>query len=97
MTRNPFIKRALASIAMFALAVSVLAVSLPIGTRLELRDDAGTLVGAGKVDDDGNGTLEFEILIVVGMEIVPLSQLAAESGLHFDFEVGEEEEDGDDD
>lgn len=58
-TSNPF-KRALVLLAALALSAGVYAIDLPYGAKVVLRDDAGVVVGVGKVDDDGR--LEFDAL-----------------------------------
>lgn len=58
-TSNP-VKRALVLLVALVLSAGVYAIDLPYGAKVELKNDAGVVVGVGKVDDDGK--LEFDAL-----------------------------------
>ena len=60
MERERLIKRLIVAVAALSLAFGAFAISLPQGAQLRLLDDAGNLVGGGKVDDDPK--LEFDVL-----------------------------------
>ena len=60
MTLSKLTRRAIATIAALSLAFSAFAISLPKGAQLRLHNEAGVLVGGGKVDDDRE--LEFDVL-----------------------------------
>src|SRR5690554_125041 len=60
MKRERLTKRIIAAVAALSLVFSAFAISLPQGAQLRLFDDAGNLVGGGKVDDDPK--LEFDVL-----------------------------------
>lgn len=59
MKRNRLLRTTLTGLAALTLAVSTAAAALPLGARLELRDDAGNVVGLGQVERD---ELEFDLL-----------------------------------
>ncbi|NLG09187.1 MAG: hypothetical protein GX560_08065 [Deinococcales bacterium] len=66
-------RRTLTVLVAFGLALSALALTLQVGTTLELRNDAGELIGVGKVDDAGlvafdllEGQQGFATLTVIG-------------------------------
>ena len=60
MRLNRWTKRIITAVAALSLIFSAFAMTLPKGAQLRLFNDAGELVGAGKVDDDRE--LEFDVL-----------------------------------